>query len=219
MSDGVIHLSTDALVKAINDEYAVILANERNTLPKALAIGEKLVALKSRIEHGEWKPYLKEHCRQISYETAAVYMRVYNKQAEWRTAAEKNAGSAFLTIEGVLNLLAKAKPDTSTNKGSNGTSSKAAKGGVEPGNEPTPATVPPDEQLRRLELDYGDMFEALKRVYDYDDLMQLATRLAEHLKMRLVTAQPQAVSPATLSPGVVPPRPSPSVGPVVDRQS
>src|SRR5262249_9207904 len=56
----VIHLSTDALVKAINDEYAVIFESERNTLPRASAIGEKLVALKDRVEHGEWKPYLEK---------------------------------------------------------------------------------------------------------------------------------------------------------------
>ena len=45
----VIHLSTDELVKAINDEYGVILASERNKLPKAIAIGEKLTALRPRI--------------------------------------------------------------------------------------------------------------------------------------------------------------------------
>jgi hypothetical protein len=53
--DGVIHLSTDALVKAINDEYGLILVSERNKLPKALAIGEKLVALRPRIApNGQW---------------------------------------------------------------------------------------------------------------------------------------------------------------------
>ena len=58
----VIHLSTDELVKAINDEYGVILVSERNKLPKALAIGEKLTALRPRIapKHGEWKAKFKE---------------------------------------------------------------------------------------------------------------------------------------------------------------
>src|SRR5262245_64323315 len=90
----VIHLSTDELVKAIKDEYGVILASESNKLPKAIAIGEKLVALRPRIapNHGEWKPKLREHCPRISYETATVYIRLYERQAEWRKlAADKHA--------------------------------------------------------------------------------------------------------------------------------
>ena len=37
-------LSTTELAKLINDEYGVILAAERTNLPKALAVGEKLIA-------------------------------------------------------------------------------------------------------------------------------------------------------------------------------
>jgi hypothetical protein len=184
MTDGVIHLSTDALVKAINDEYAVMLASERSNLAKALAIGEKLVALKSRIEHGEWKPKLREHCPQISYETAAVYCRLHNQRADWRkAAADKNVDPASLTIEAVLKLLRPPRPD----KGSGGKSSKAAKAAIpEPGNEPSGASLPPDEQVKQLELDYGDMFEALKGAYDQDDLLSLTERLAKHLGMTLM---------------------------------
>src|SRR5262245_37633349 len=114
----VIHLSTDALVQSISDEYAVIFESERNTLPKALALGGKLVELQDGVEHGEWKPYLEKRRLQISYETAAVYMRVYNKQEKWRElAAAKNVDPAFLTIERVLNLLAKSKLETSGSGG------------------------------------------------------------------------------------------------------
>jgi hypothetical protein len=162
----VIHLSTDELVKAINDEYGVILASERNKLPKAIAIGEKLVALRPRIapNHGEWKPKLKEYCPRIRYETATVYIRLFERQADWRkAAAEKNADPTFFTIEDVLRLLAKPKPETNDKP----KSSKAAKGAVEPATEPKPiATLPPDEVVKNLELDYGDMFEALKRKYN-----------------------------------------------------
>jgi Protein of unknown function (DUF3102) len=179
----VIHLSTDALVKAINDEYALILVSERSNLAKALAIGEKLVALKSRIEHGEWKLYLKKHC-EISYETAAVYCRLHSRQADWRkAAADKNVDPASLTIEAVLKLLAPPRPDTSDK----GKSSKAAKAAVEePGNEPSGVSLPPDEVVMNLELDYGDMFETLKCKYDQDDLLELTKLLAANLGMVLM---------------------------------
>jgi Protein of unknown function (DUF3102) len=177
----VIQLSDDALVQAINDEYSLILQNERGNLQRALAIGEKLVALKSRMEHGKWKPYLKEHC-EISYETAAVYMRVYSKQAEWRA---KNADPASLTIEGVLKLLTKPTPDT-VNKGSVSKPSKTTKAALEPAMDPKPSSLPPDQIVKNLELDYGDMFETLKSKYDQDDLLELTKLLAAHLGIVLM---------------------------------
>jgi hypothetical protein len=39
-------LAVAALVKQINDEYAVILRSERANLPRAMAIGEKLIDLR-----------------------------------------------------------------------------------------------------------------------------------------------------------------------------
>jgi hypothetical protein len=187
----VIHLSTDALVQAINDEYAVILASERSNLPKALAIGEKLVALRPRIapKHGEWKPALAEHCPEISYETATVYIRLYTKQAEWRKAAvEKHADPTRLTIEGVLKLLRPETPDNA-NKGGKGKSGKSSKSEIpEPGNEPSRVSLPPDEQVQHLELDYGDMFEVLKLKYDQDELTELTKLLAAQVGMTLMPA-------------------------------
>ena len=185
MTQDVIHLSTDALVQAINDEYAVILASERTNLAKALAIGQKLVALKSRTEHGEWKPKLKEYRLTISYETAAVYMRVWNKQAEWRkAAADKNVDPASLTIEEVLKLL---RPPPDPNKGKPKPPTAVVKGGVqEPGMEPQSGSLPPDQVVKNLELDYGDMFETLKRKYDQDERLELTKLLAADLGMKLM---------------------------------
>ncbi len=178
----VIQLSDEALVQAINDEYSAILVSERNNLDRALAIGEKLVALKSRMEHGKWKPYLKEYC-EISYRTGADYMRVYSKQAEWRA---KCADPASLTIEGVLKLLRPDTPDNA-NKGNAGKSSKAVKGGVqEPAMDPTPASLPPDQALEGLAND--EVFHTLQNVYEnrQDELMELTTKLASHFGMMLM---------------------------------
>src|SRR6516225_10423513 len=111
----VIHLSTDALVKAINDEYTAILANERTNLPKALAVGEKLIALRQRVnpKHGEWQDKLEEWCPTLSYETATKYIRLYEKWPDIeKAAAAKNVATTDLTIEAALSLIAKKRTPT-----------------------------------------------------------------------------------------------------------
>jgi|SRR6516165_2835344 hypothetical protein len=192
-----IDLATDALAKLINDEYAVILNAERANLPKAQAIGEKLKVLQSKAKHGEWRDKLTTCCPKVSYETATLYIRLWDKREKLaELAAAKSVTVTDLTIQEARKLLATPKADN----GDKGKSAKVARGAVaEPGNEPRPARLPPDEQLRRLELDYGDMFEGLKCVYDYDDLMHIAERLAEHLKMRLVPLSQQPLS-STMGP-------------------
>ena len=183
--DGVIHLSTDALVKAINDEYALILVSERNNLQKALAMGEKLVALRPRIapKHGDWQTELAKHCQDLSYETANLYMRFWNNQDKLKDyAASKNVTVTDMTIQEARTALAKPKSDSDKGKPRNVVNGAA----TEPGNEPNTVTLPPDEQVKCLELDYGDMFEALKRKYDRDDLLELTKRLAADLGMVLM---------------------------------
>src|SRR6516164_730811 len=80
-------LSVTELAKLINDEYAVILGHERTNYPRALSIGEKLVALRRGVEHGEWQTKLKTHCPKLSYETATKYVRCWNKREEIERAA------------------------------------------------------------------------------------------------------------------------------------
>jgi hypothetical protein len=86
-------LSTTALIRLINDEYAVILADERTHLQKALSLGEKLIALRRRIapNHGEWQDKLEEQCPGISYEKANLCIRFIENLDKLETyAASKN---------------------------------------------------------------------------------------------------------------------------------
>ena len=95
-------LSTTELAKQINDEYSVILEAERTNLQKAMAIGEKLIALRRRIapEHGDWHAKLKLYGPQISYETATRYIRLSDKREELdKAAAAKSVATTDLTIE------------------------------------------------------------------------------------------------------------------------
>jgi len=114
-------LSTTELAKQINDEYSVILEAERTNLQKAMAIGEKLIALRRRIapEHGDWQAKLKLYCPQISYETATRYIRLSDKREELdKAAAAKSVATTDLTIEEARKLL--SKPTTKGNSGSGG---------------------------------------------------------------------------------------------------
>jgi hypothetical protein len=214
-----VDLATDALAKLINDEYSVIVANERANLPKAQALGEKLRVLQSKAKHGEWRDKLKAHCPKVSYETATLYIRLWDKREKLaELAAAKSVTVTDLTIQEARKLLATPKTDSGDNKGK---PTKVVKGAVvEPGNEPpSPRSIPPDEQVKRLELDYGDMFEALKRAYDDDDLRQIAERLAEHLKMRLVPVVPLATVSASPVAAALAVRSPATPAPLLDRRS
>ena len=85
-----IDLSTAELAKLINDEYAVILANERTNLPKAMSVGEKLKVLQGKAKHGEWQTKLKAHCPKVSYETATLYIRLWDKRDKLKELAAAN---------------------------------------------------------------------------------------------------------------------------------
>jgi hypothetical protein len=180
-------LSTTDLAKQINDEYAVILTNERTNLQRALSVGEKLIALRPRIapKHGDWQAKLKVHCREISYETANLYIRfVENFDKLEAYAASKSVTITDLTIQEARAVLTK-----SSNK--SGQPTKVVKGGVEePGNEPQPASVAPDVALEGLAND--EIFDTLRNVYHdrQADLLDLVARLAGSLGMRL-TALPE----------------------------
>lgn len=175
-------LSTTELAKLIADEYGVILANERTNLQKALAVGEKLIALRQRVKHGEWETKLEQYCPTISYETATKYIRLCEKWEDITKAARaKGVATTDLTIEAALKLIAKAKPDK-------GKPPAVVKGAVaEPASEPTlHRMVAPDIALEGLAND--EVFHTLWNVYEnrQGDLLELTKKLAGSLGMTLM---------------------------------
>jgi hypothetical protein len=171
-------LKVSELVALIKTEYAAITEADRSNLQRALKVGEMLVDLKPRVaKHGEWQLWLRNHCPKISIETANLYMRFANNLEKLeQAAAAKSVTLTDLTITQARELLAKPKPATDDK-------AKAAKAAVEPAIDPKPASLPPDEVIR--ELDAGELFDILMVVYQPDDLVQLTTRLAAHLRMTL----------------------------------
>jgi hypothetical protein len=181
-------LSVSDLAKLINEEYALVLASERNNLQRALAIGEKLMWLRARAKHGEWQEKLKGWCPKLSYETATLYIRIFEKRDVWEKRAKaESVDSTDLTIERARQLLAKPRSKSDSDEDGEDDEAEDADSAISRG-EASPGA---DKVVAGLELDTGDMFEVLKKVYDRDDLTDIAKRLATHLGITLVPARPQ----------------------------
>jgi hypothetical protein len=205
-------LTATDIAKQINDEYAVILNSERANLQRALAIGEKLMHLRSRIPRSEWKIKLEGYCPDLSYETATLYIRLYENQEVWRAAAvAKNVEPTSLTIDAARQLLAKprskaeSEDDDEDNAGDGKPSAKA----MEANNAEAEARELADVDIdgeRQERVDW--IFGQLKKRYPQDELLELTERLAKHLDMKLIPAEkdpgptgsPLPVQPLTAKP-------------------
>src|SRR6516165_12377389 len=135
-------LSTADLIKQINDEYAQVLAGERNTFAKAIEIGARLTVIQQRDEdNGPWKTRVPVLFPNMSYETAALYIRLHKKLDDLKAkAAAKGVSLTNMTITLARNLLKNPKGTGSGNKNKNTRAGAVA----EPGDTKTnsPSTAP-----------------------------------------------------------------------------
>jgi len=184
-------LSVVELAKLINDEYAVILGNERTNYPRAISIGEKLFHLRREANHGEWRIKLEKFCPDVSYETATKYIRVWKFQARIEAAAAaKSVATTDLTIELALSLIAKPKQKSTDNTDSpddDGKPTVEAMEARQAANAEAEAAELEDVDIdgdRRERVDRT--FDVLMRTYPQDELLDLTERLAKHLGMTLM---------------------------------
>jgi hypothetical protein len=200
-----LHLATPELVKAINDDYAAILRNERANLPKALAIAERLNALRARTIRGQWKTKFDTFGLHISYETASVYLRIWEHWAEIQElAAAKSVELHSLTIDRARELWARRNDDDAEDTEDD--DAEVASSG-KPTVEAMEARQAANAEAEAAELALEDVdvdaerrqrvdktFEVLTRTYPQDELRDLTERLAKHLGMTLrPLAQMQAL--------------------------
>lgn len=97
-----------SLASEINAEHELASGAMRKALDHARRAGELLEEVKAQLPHGAFGPWLSEHFHG-SDRTARAYMRIARN---W-PAIEKMAGSADLSIDGALRLIAAPKPATS----------------------------------------------------------------------------------------------------------
>jgi len=202
-------LSVTELAKLINDEYEVILGNERTNYPRALSIGEKLAYLRRGADRGEWRIKLETLCPHVSYETATKYIRVWRYQRDIEAAADaKSVATTDLTIELALSLIAKPKKKTNGSVAVDGDDGKPTVEAMEAKQaanaEEEAATLTEEEEEaevaainermnadvdvdaeRRQRVD--ETFERLMRYYPQDELLALTERLEFSIKrLRLI---------------------------------
>jgi hypothetical protein len=91
-----------ARIKAAHEATAIAM---QRGLEHAIRAGELLIEAKIQLKHGQWLPWLLEHCA-MSERTAQLYMRVAREQAELE--ASNPQGLADLTLESASKLLAKS---------------------------------------------------------------------------------------------------------------
>ncbi len=92
------------LAQEINEEHAAAESLARKAIEHARRSGEKLLMAKTKVQHGQWLPWLAANCPKVSTRRAQEYMKL---SREWPAIEAKCADPAYLTIDGALRLLAR----------------------------------------------------------------------------------------------------------------
>ena len=86
--------STPIPVMEIRRLHSEIVEAGRTMIDKAIQIGELLTEEKSKLEHGEWLTWLEEHI-PFTRATAANYIRLYDRQDEFKCKTDLHLGAAY----------------------------------------------------------------------------------------------------------------------------
>ena len=86
------------LAARIRAEHEAAAAFMKRGLERAINAGNLLIEAKAQLKHGQWLPWLAEHC-QLPERTATHYMRLARHEDEIGNVAD-------LTVRGALELLA-----------------------------------------------------------------------------------------------------------------
>jgi Protein of unknown function (DUF3102) len=105
-TDLVISNSLADLAARIKAEHEACTAAMQRSLQHAIAAGELLIEAKRQLKHGEWLPWLRDHCA-MPERTARLYMRL----ASNRELIEQQIGNgvADLSVRGAVALIAAPK--------------------------------------------------------------------------------------------------------------
>src|SRR5271165_5330168 len=90
------------LAARIRAEHEAVSVALKESVRHAIAAGELLIEAKRKLGHGQWLPWLRDHCT-ISERTAQLYMRVAKNRAEIEN--QMRSGVADLSLNEVAALL------------------------------------------------------------------------------------------------------------------
>jgi hypothetical protein len=90
-----------------------VQAAARISIEHALTAGDLLIQAKKQLKHGQWLPWLEQHCK-ISDRTAQRYIQL----ARHRSLLEANPSSvADLTLQGALELISAPRTSAGPSEG------------------------------------------------------------------------------------------------------
>jgi hypothetical protein len=95
LSNSLVELA--ARIRAEHDSAGAAI---KRTIEHAIAAGELLLEAKAQLKHGQWMPWLKDHCG-LSDRTARAYMRV----AKNKDKLSENGNVADLSLRGAMDAL------------------------------------------------------------------------------------------------------------------
>jgi Protein of unknown function (DUF3102) len=183
----------------INAAHRAVVQASKTSIEKAIEAGTILKACKDSMAHGEWSKWLYDNCRDISDETARLYMRLADpKNASKLEEAAKQNGNAVadLSVRGAAKVIrAKPTPEQEAAREATRKANEQAKAAEEAAR--VAALIP--KQLRGMGVD--DVLRLLKASFDLDYLDTLSEELQKHLKEEAEKAQPPT-RPAALIAGV-----------------
>jgi hypothetical protein len=91
------------LASRIQVEHKAVSASLKESLRHSIAAGELLIEAKGRVKHGEWLPWLRDHCT-ISERTAQLYKRCAKNRDELEKQIRNDV--ADLTLNEAAAMLA-----------------------------------------------------------------------------------------------------------------
>jgi Protein of unknown function (DUF3102) len=102
----------EQIAESANREYLAIIADQRgsnhNIVERAIKVGAQLIYCKGKVAHGNWVPWGKTNCPQISKSTVERWMKLAeNKEkiaAEIKERNSKNSTVTFLTLREALTI-------------------------------------------------------------------------------------------------------------------
>jgi hypothetical protein len=164
----------------INLAHRAVVQANKTSIEKAIEAGTMLKACKEGMAHGDWSKWLRDNCRDLSDETARLYMRLADpKNASKLEEAAKQNGNAVadLSVRGAASLL--RKEPTEDQKAARETNKKA-KEQAKALDDATRAAALIPKQLRGMGVD--DVLRLLTATFDVDYLDTLLEELQKHLK-------------------------------------
>jgi Protein of unknown function (DUF3102) len=164
----------------INAAHRAVVAANKTSIEKAIEAGTILTACKDSVGHGEWSKWLHDNCRDISEETARLYMRLADpKNAPKLELGAKQNGNAVadLSVRGAAKLI---RPEPTEEQKAAREANKTAKERLKAVEDAARAAALIPKQLRGMGVD--DVLRLLTATFDVDyldTLSEAAARLTQ----------------------------------------